>query len=259
MSVSKISEPEGALVSTAPALSPSARTIHSNLPSSHVHSVTLAPLSQSHSKDLYSALAGDKNAQIWRYIPDGPFYDLEAFTEHVKSLIDSTTFFPFTIIKHDSETQSAQGSDVGEVKGTPMGIVCLMNIVPSNRCFEIGHVVFSPLLQRTTAATEAIYLLMKHCFEDLNYRRVEWKANNLNEPSKRAAVRLGFVPEGIFRKHMIVKGRNRDTAWFSVVDDEWAVVKGGLEGWLEKGNFDGEGKQVRKLEEIRKQVSDKMT
>jgi RimJ/RimL family protein N-acetyltransferase len=141
----------------------------------------------------------------------------------------------------------------------PMGIVCLMNIVPSNRCFEIGHVVFSPLLQRTTAATEAIYLLMKHCFEDLNYRRVEWKANNLNEPSKRAAVRLGFVPEGIFRKHMIVKGRNRDTAWFSVVDDEWAVVKGGLEGWLEKGNFDGEGKQVRKLEEIRKQVSDKMT
>lgn len=93
---------------------------------------------------------------------------------------------------------------------------------------------------------------MKHCFEDLGYRRVEWKANDLNEPSKRAALRLGFVFEGVFRKHMVVKGRNRDTAWFSVTDDEWeGSVKGGLEEWLEKSNFDGEGKQRRKLEVVR--------
>jgi RimJ/RimL family protein N-acetyltransferase len=127
-----------------------------------------------------------------------------------------------------------------------------MNIVPSHRTIEIGHVLFSPVLQRTTAATESIYLLMKHCFEDLNYRRVEWKANDLNEPSKRAALRLGFVFEGVFRKHMVVKGRNRDTAWFSVTDDEWeGGVKGGLEKWLENANFDESGLQLRKLEEVR--------
>ena len=96
---------------------------------------------------------------------------------------------------------------------------------------------------------------MKHCFEDLGYRRVEWKANNLNEPSKRAAIRLGFVFEGVFRNHMVVKGRSRDTAWFSITDWEWPVVKGGLEGWFKGSNFDESGGQRRKLEEVRKELA----
>ena len=162
-------------------------------------------------------------------------------------------FFPFVIFKESSLdlAQAAPPKD-GEAPGSPIGIITLMNINPTHRTIEIGAVLFSPLLQRTTAATEAIYVLMKHCFDDLGYRRVEWKANNLNEPSKRAAVRLGFVPEGVFRNHMIVKGRSRDSAWFSVTDEEWVGgVKEALESWLQKGNFDEEGGQRRKLEDIR--------
>lgn len=137
-----------------------------------------------------------------------------------------------------------------------MGIITYLNIVPEYRSIEIGHVLFSPLLQRTTAATESIYLLMKHAFEDLHYLRVEWKANDLNEPSKRAALRLGFVFEGVFRKHMVVKGRRRDSAWYSVTDDEWFLkgkgsVKDALVKWLDASNFDGEGRQRRKLESFR--------
>lgn len=107
-------------------------------------------------------------------------------------------------------------------------------------------------LQCTTAATESFYLLLKHCFEDLRYRRVEWKADDLNVASKRAATRLDFVYEGCFRRHMVVvKGRNRDTAWFSVVDEEWPRVEDGLEGWLDRGNFEKGGGQERKLEVAR--------
>jgi RimJ/RimL family protein N-acetyltransferase len=130
-----------------------------------------------------------------------------------------------------------------------------LNIVPSHRSIEIGNVLFGPLLQRSTAATEACYILMKHCFEDLNYLRVEWKANNFNEPSKRAALRLGFVFEGIFRKHMVVRGRGRDTAWFSVIDEEWAGgVKAALEDWLSDDNFDEQHRQRTGLEQIRKGI-----
>ncbi|KAG0645162.1 Uncharacterized protein D0Z07_9163 [Hyphodiscus hymeniophilus] len=246
-------EPEGALVSTTPALKPSPIILRSSLLSTHIQSVTLVDLSESHSKALYPLIGGPEAAHLYRYMSVGPFYDFEPFHEkNIKFLVNSGLCFPFAIFK-DPESQSfSVPLKDGEVRGSPIGTIGLLNIVPSNRSIEIGVVMFSQLLQRTTAATETFYLLMKHCFEDLGYRRVEWKTNDLNEASKRAAVRLGFVPEGVFRKHMIVKGRNRDSAWFSVVDDEWVGgVKHALEEWLEKSNFDENGQQVRKLEDIR--------
>jgi RimJ/RimL family protein N-acetyltransferase len=255
MSTSALWEPEGPLVSTAPALTPHANPTNSilgnSLPSTCVQSVTLVPLSETHSEDLFASLGGPQNAHLWKYMPHGPINDYESFAEHVKFLIKDGVFF--TILKHDSTLSTHQNVDKGGAKnrGTPSGIVCLMNIRPEHHVIEIGYVLFSRKLQRTTAATEAIYLLMKHCFEDLGYWRVEWKTNNFNEPSKRAALRLGFMFEGVFRKHMVVKGRSRNTFWASVTDEEWPVVKAALEGWLEKSNFDESEKQVRKLEEIR--------
>jgi len=136
-------------------------------------------------------------------------------------------------------------------------MIAYLSIVPSNQSIEIGFVLFSSLLQRTTAATQTYYLLLQNAFEELNYSRIEWKANNFNEPSKRAASRLGFVHEGVFRKHMVVKGKRRDTWWSSIVDEEWEAVKGGLVGWLSEENFDDEGRQRRKLEEVREQVRGK--
>jgi len=126
-----------------------------------------------------------------------------------------------------------------------------MRIDPANGVIEVGNVLYSPLLARSAAATEAQYLLARHVFDDLGYRRHEWKCNNLNAPSKRAGVRLGFSYEGLFKQHMIIKGHNRDTAWFAMVDREWPVIRGAFEAWLDPANFDAGGAQVRSLAAIR--------
>jgi RimJ/RimL family protein N-acetyltransferase len=118
--------------------------------------------------------------------------------------------------------------------------------------------VFAPELQRTTAATEAIYLLARHAFDDLGYRRLEWKCNALNAASRRAAERFGFTVEGVFRKHQIVKGRNRDTAWYAIIDDEWPAIRTGFQSWLSSENFDGGGHQIRSLEELTDSARRKM-
>lgn len=115
---------------------------------------------------------------------------------------------------------------------------------------EIGHIWFGPELQRTTAATEAIYLLARHAFDDLGYRRLEWKCDALNEPSRHAAERFGFRFEGVFRNHQIVKGRNRDTAWFAITDEDWPAIRAGFETWLVQDNFDAQGTQKRPLAEL---------
>jgi RimJ/RimL family protein N-acetyltransferase len=122
-----------------------------------------------------------------------------------------------------------------------------MSIVPQHRVIEVGHIVFTAALQRTTAATEAIYLLARYAFDELGYRRLEWKCNSENEPSRRAAVRFGFTYEGTFRQHMIIKGRNRDTAWYSMLDGDWPERKRSFERWLEPGNFDEQGRQKQRL------------
>jgi RimJ/RimL family protein N-acetyltransferase len=123
-----------------------------------------------------------------------------------------------------------------------------MRIDAPNGVIEVGNVMFSPSLQRTAAATETMYLMAKYIFEDLGYRRYEWKCNALNLPSRRAAERLGFTYEGVFRQHMIIKGKNRDTAWFSMLDSEWPNCKQAFEAWLATENFDAEGRQKRTLQ-----------
>jgi RimJ/RimL family protein N-acetyltransferase len=241
-------EPDGDLVTGPPALHPT-NTNPNVLTGRHV---TLVPLTQEHIPDLYMNLCGSTNSHIWRYIPNGPFSDLGSFAAAMDTLMTSSIFSPFAICSsspvHLSNQVPASSSDAK----TAISVICFMNIVPSNRSVEIGFVLFTPTLQRTTAATECIYLLMKWAFEEGKYMRVEWKANDLNEPSKRAALRVGFKFEGVFRKHMVIKGRRRDTAWFSVTDDEWFSegVKNGIESWLDESNF-VDGKQIKKLEEFR--------
>ena len=122
-----------------------------------------------------------------------------------------------------------------------------MRIEPAHRVIEVGSILYTPALQQTTGATEAMYLMARHVFEDLGYRRYEWKCNALNQSSRRAALRLGFTFEGIFRQHMIVKGRSRDTAWFSMLDSEWPARKAAFERWLSPANFDREGRQREPL------------
>jgi RimJ/RimL family protein N-acetyltransferase len=134
--------------------------------------------------------------------------------------------------------------------GRAVGIVTLMEIRPAMRVVEVGHIIYSPALQRTPLATEAQYLLARHAFEELGYRRYEWKCNALNAPSRRAALRFGFTFEAIFRQHMIVKGRSRDTAWFAMLDQEWPARKRAFETWLAPENFTSEGQQKRSLAEL---------
>ena len=137
------------------------------------------------------------------------------------------------------------------VDGRAVGLASYLRIQPDAGVIEVGHLSFSPLLQRTTAATEAMALMLRHAFDGLGYRRVEWKADALNEKSARAARRLGFTFEGTFRQGLVYKGRNRDTAWFSIVDSEWPSLAAAFDAWLAPDNFDGHGRQRARLEELR--------
>ena len=133
------------------------------------------------------------------------------------------------------------------LEGRPLGLASYQRITPEFGVIEIGHIWFGPPLRRTTAATEAIFLLARHAFDDLGYRRLEWKCNALNAPSRRAAERFGFTFEGVFRQHQVIKGRNRDTAWFAITDDEWPAIRRGFQAWLAPANFDRDGVQKRAL------------
>lgn len=236
-------EPEGPLVPSVPAIAPSRET---TLVGKHVD---LIPLLESHAEELYNDLGGLENGRLYKYLFGGPYDNVQSFAEFIKSVCDQPSVVPFAI-------RSKVTPDSVEGKPGPLvGIIIYLNIVPVYRSIEIGLVVFGPRLGRTTGATETCYLLMKHAFEDLHNLRVEWKANNLNEASKRAATRLGFVFEGIFRKHMVIKGRSRDSAYFSITDDDWeGGVKEALQCWLADENFDGEQKQKSTLDDIRKRI-----
>ena len=143
---------------------------------------------------------------------------------------------------------------IDTASGKVAGRQTFLRIDPTNGVIEIGHIHWSPIVARKAAATEAMYLFMKHAFDDLGYRRYEWKCNNRNLPSKRAADRFGLSFEGIFRQHMVIKGENRDTAWYSAIDSEWPALKSAFEAWLAPDNFDTEGRQKRRLEEFRTSV-----
>jgi RimJ/RimL family protein N-acetyltransferase len=197
--------------------------------------ITLSRLQPSDAERLYEELK-DKN--VWSYLPAGPFETQEPFNAYISKLSQSVDPFFYVIISNSTSK--------------PVGYVALMNMVRPNRVVEIGHVTLSPgSLQRTRAATEVFYLLLRESFTHLRSRRVEWKCNALNEPSRRAALRLGFQFEGVFRNHSIVKGRNRDSAWYSMVDYEWLEARKAFESWLADQNFDEDGKQRKGLAMLR--------
>ena len=188
-------------------------------------------------RELYEAVMTDANGANWTYLPYGPFATFE----------DYDTWLRETCLGNDPMFHTVRQNDTGKA----VGIASLMRIDRNMGVIETGHIHYSPLLQRTPASTEAMYLLMRRVFDELGYRRYEWKCNNLNAASKRAAERLGFTYEGVFRQLGIYKGRNRDTAWFSILDREWPPLKAAFEAWLSPDNFDEAGNQRKSLAEIR--------
>ncbi len=196
--------------------------------------VVVAPLSAAqHGDSLWNELGGEHRARLWEYLGEGPFTSRQDFEN--------------ALTRREAATDPVFYSFLDPRSGNALGMAGLMRIDVPNRVIEVGNIMYSEKLQRSRAATEAMYLLAKYAFETLHYRRYEWKCNALNEPSRRAALRLGFTFEGIFRQHMIVKGRNRDTAWFSMLDSEWPARKADLERWLEDSNFDAAGNQRSRL------------
>jgi RimJ/RimL family protein N-acetyltransferase len=200
--------------------------------------VRLEPLDpERHGASLWRETHGSGTEAIWQYLIESPFPDEHAFFAHLAQKAVSEDPLYFAI--------------VDEASGHALGYATLMRIDPGHRCIEVGNILYGSGLQRRAGGTEAQFLLMRYVFDDLGYRRFEWKCNALNAPSRRAAERFGFTFEGIFRQHMIVKGRNRDTAWYSMIDSEWPKVKQALERWLAPENFDAAGRQRQSLESIR--------
>lgn len=196
--------------------------------------VTLHPLDPgAHGESLYEATRRPEGDRLWVYLPYGPFTDRGEFVADLREKARSVD--PLFLAIVDNATSRA------------LGYAAYMRCKPRNCSIEVGHVLYAPALQRTAGATEAMYLMAKHAFEDLGYRRYEWKCDALNAASRKAALRLGFTFEGIFRQHMIVKGRNRDTAWFSMIDGEWPSRRKAFERWLQPSNFDRNGKQRKPL------------
>ena len=196
----------------------------------------LVPIAPNHAGAVYEATAGTANDALWDYMAEGPFDDRAAFDASWARKLASADPLFYTVL--DPGTQA------------PLGYASLMRIDTPNACVEVGNIMYSPSLQRTPAATEVQYLLASYVFEDLGNRRYEWKCNARNAPSRQAALRYGFQFEGIFRQHMIVKGRNRDTAWFSMLDSEWPARKQAFEAWLDPANFDGQGRQKHALARV---------
>ncbi|PTB62611.1 acyl-CoA N-acyltransferase [Trichoderma citrinoviride] len=222
------------VVSAEPALLPPRTPLHGRYSA-------VVPLQPEHWRAIYRHLGGEENAWRWKYMLIDGFSSEEACETTIKAWSASQDPVYYAVL-------SGPASDAAS---EPAGMLAYLGIVPGHRRIEIGGVILGEVLKHSRAATEAFYLFMKHSFEDLGYLRVEWKANQLNEPSVAAAKRLGFTFEGIFRKHMIVKGRRRDTAWLSIIDDEWEAARRGFELWLDESNFDENGKQKRGLRECR--------
>jgi RimJ/RimL family protein N-acetyltransferase len=189
----------------------------------------LEPLdSERHARDLFDANSLDVEGRNWTYLPYGPFKAFEAYYAWVVDL--------------SARTDPQMWAILDGASGRAVGVAGYLNIVTQVGSIEVGHLHYSPLLQRTPAATEAMFLMMRRAFE-LGYRRYEWKCDALNVPSRRAAERLGFSYEGLFRQARVNKGRNRDTAWYSIIDREWPALEAAFERWLDPSNFDHQGKQ----------------
>jgi len=187
-----------------------------------------------HAEQLFNAFKINKDGSNWTYLSSNPFNEFEEFHAWLKSDCSGKDPIYYSII----DTKNSEA----------IGMASHLRIEPSIGVIEVGNIHFSPKLQKTRIATESMYLMMKRVFEEWGYRRYEWKCDNYNNPSKKAAIRLGFTFEGIFRQATIYKNRNRDTAWFSIIDTEWPVIKKKFENWLLPSNFDADGIQIKKLQ-----------
>jgi len=201
--------------------------------------VRIEPLTLRHLDGLYDEItvADTEAEQRFAWLPDVPPPSRDALRPWLERVVASDDPMFLAVIDKAS----------GRVSGRQ----ALMRIDQTFGVIEIGHIYWGPTIARKPAATEPLYLMARHVFDDLGYRRFEWKCNDLNAPSKRAALRFGFQAEGVFRQHMVVKGQNRDTAWFAMIDKDWPALKAGYEAWLAPGNFDANGRQRRRLEECR--------
>jgi RimJ/RimL family protein N-acetyltransferase len=189
-----------------------------------------------HAEDLYTAYSEAKDARDWTYLSAGPFESLEAY----RAFLTVVAKLPDPM--HHAVIDLATGKAIGTL--------ALMRIDSKNGVIEVGFVTYSPRLKRTRIATEAMFLLMNYVFDQLGYRRFEWKCDSCNEPSRAAALRYGFTFEGIFRQAVVYRERNRDTAWFSIIDGEWPALRESYAQWLDEANFDAQGAQVKKLADL---------
>ena len=190
-----------------------------------------------HAQALFDAFSHDRDHRNWTYLPYGPFDSYEAFFHWLSSECCGKDPQFHVILDNKS--------------GKAVGMASYLRITPAVGVIEVGHIHFSPLLQRTALATETMFLMMQRVFDELGYRRYEWKCDSLNAPSMRAAKRLGFSYEGIFRQATIYKNRNRDTAWLAITDQDWQTLKPAYQAWLAPGNFDTNGNQKRSLGDFR--------
>lgn len=196
--------------------------------------MTLEPLDPAaHDEQLFAVFAEAPHS-LWTYMAYGPFTEIDEFASTLQAMVDRPDWLPYAFVVEDE----------------PRGFASYLRVQPGDGVIEVGSITLSPRLQRTTAATEAIYLMIRNSF-DLGYRRCEWKCDALNEPSRSAAVRLGFAYEGTFRQATHYKGRNRDTAWYSITDREWADLDKAFQRWLSPDNFDSNGRQRERLQEMR--------
>lgn len=225
-------DPTAKPVDWRPARRPEHRTLHGTR-------VRLEPLDPArHAGELLAAAQGPgTDPDLWRHLPYGPFADAAELRAWLEERAPSRD--PLFLAVIDGAT------------GRAGGVVAYLRVEPAHGCIEIGHIWFGAALQRTPRATEAVFLLARHAFEDLGHRRLEWKCDAANARSRRAAERFGFTFEGVFRQHMVVKGRNRDTAWFSLLDREWPAARAAFRAWLAPENFDAEGRQRRALAALR--------
>jgi RimJ/RimL family protein N-acetyltransferase len=190
-----------------------------------------------HAAELFAANRLDRDGRNWTYSAAGPFDRLDAY----RAWIDKTCLGQDPLFH----------AIIDAARGSAIGVAAYLRIEPAVGVIEVGHINYSPLLQQKPAATEAMYLMMRRAFDELGYRRYEWKCDSLNAPSRAAALRLGFRFEGVFRQATVYKERNRDTAWFSIIDSDWPALKQAFERWLDPDNFDAEGRQRRRLSEVR--------
>lgn len=223
--------PIGPEIEGAPARRPDRDIV---LEGRHVRLVPVDP--EAHGRALYEAAHGPGHEALWQYLFPEPYPDEAAFRAYLDKAAAASDPFMLAILDRAS--------------GECVGHATYMRIEPAHRVIEVGNILYTPRLQRSPAATEAMYLMARHAFEQLGYRRYEWKCNDLNAPSRRAAHRYGFTYEGTFRQHMIVKGRNRDTAWYAMLDGDWPSRRRAFELWLEPANFDSHGRQRLALSDL---------